>query len=86
LLAGNLVNSFTEEGLFRGVMLTHFRVGFTAWQANLLQAVTYGLWHLARPSAQRQRPSACPFTFWSHFPGNTGESTPVDTPCLPPAS
>jgi len=49
LLVGNLVNSFMEEGLFRGVMLTHFRVRLSPWQANLLQAVVFGLWHLAWP-------------------------------------
>jgi membrane protease YdiL (CAAX protease family) len=49
LLVGNLVNSLMEEGLFRGVMLTHFRVRLSPWQANLLQAVVFGLWHLAWP-------------------------------------
>ena len=39
-----------EEGLFRGVMLTHFRVRLSPWQSNLLQAVVFGLWHLAWPA------------------------------------
>jgi membrane protease YdiL (CAAX protease family) len=49
LFAGNLVNSFMEEGLFRGVMLTHFRLRLSPWRANLFQAVIFGLWHLAWP-------------------------------------
>lgn len=52
LIVGNLVNSFMEEGLFRGVMLPHFRMRLGPWQANVLQAVLFGLWHLAWP-AQR---------------------------------
>jgi uncharacterized protein len=49
LIAGNLVNSFAEEGLFRGIMLTHFRLRLSPWGANILQAVLFGLWHLAWP-------------------------------------
>jgi membrane protease YdiL (CAAX protease family) len=49
LIAGNLVNSFAEEGLFRGVMLTHFRLRLEEWGANILQAVLFGLWHLTWP-------------------------------------
>ena len=49
LFLGNLLNSFMEEGLFRGVMLTHFRLRLSPWRANLLQAVVFGLWHLAWP-------------------------------------
>jgi membrane protease YdiL (CAAX protease family) len=49
LFVGNLVNSFMEEGPFRGVMLTHFRRRLTPWRANILQAVIFGLWHIAWP-------------------------------------
>jgi len=49
LFVGNLINSFMEEGLFRGVMLTHFRLRLTPWRANLLQAAIFGLWHIAWP-------------------------------------
>jgi CAAX protease family protein len=49
LFVGNLVNSFMEEGLFRGVMLTHFRLRLSPWRANLLQGVLFGLWHLVWP-------------------------------------
>jgi membrane protease YdiL (CAAX protease family) len=49
LFVGNLVNSFMEEGLFRGVMLTHFRLRLSPWRANLLQGIIFGLWHLAWP-------------------------------------
>jgi membrane protease YdiL (CAAX protease family) len=49
LFLGNLINSFMEEGLFRGVMLTHFRLRLSPWRANLLQAVVFGVWHVAWP-------------------------------------
>lgn len=46
LVLGNFVNSFMEEGLFRGVMIPLFRTRLTFWQANCLQAVLFGAWHL----------------------------------------
>jgi hypothetical protein len=49
LVLGNVVNSSMEEGLFRGVMLTHFRTQLSPWQANALQAVLFGLWHFVWP-------------------------------------
>jgi membrane protease YdiL (CAAX protease family) len=49
LVAGNVVNSFAEEGLFRGLMLTHFRLRLGPWGANVLQALIFGVWHLAWP-------------------------------------
>lgn len=52
LLLGNFINSFMEEGLFRGVMLRHFRVSLSFWRANLLQAVFFGIWHLNWPIKQ----------------------------------
>ena len=50
LLLGNVVNSFMEEGLFRGIMVPHFRVRLSPWQANALQAMIFGLWHIAWPT------------------------------------
>jgi membrane protease YdiL (CAAX protease family) len=49
LLSGNVINSFMEEGLFRGVIITHFgyRIGLT--KANLLQACLFGIWHIVWP-------------------------------------
>jgi membrane protease YdiL (CAAX protease family) len=52
LLLGNFVNSFMEEGLFRGVMLRHFRVSLSFWRANFLQAAFFGIWHLNWPIKQ----------------------------------
>lgn len=46
LVLGNFVNSFMEEGLFRGLMTPLFRIRLSFWQANLLQAVLFGAWHL----------------------------------------
>ena len=46
LLGGNFINSFMEEGLFRGVMsrLARIRLNFT--QTNWFQAFMFGIWHL----------------------------------------
>lgn len=49
LLLGNIMNSFMEEGLFRGVMLPHFTGIIGPSQANLLQAGLFALWHLVWP-------------------------------------
>ena len=46
LVFGNFINSFMEEGLFRGVMIRLFRVKLTFWRANWLQAFLFGIWHL----------------------------------------
>jgi membrane protease YdiL (CAAX protease family) len=46
LILGNFVNSFMEEGLFRGVMIPLFRTRLSIWQTILLQAVLFGAWHL----------------------------------------
>jgi membrane protease YdiL (CAAX protease family) len=52
LLIGNFINSFMEEGLFRGVMLRHFRVSLSFWTANFLQAAFFAIWHLNWPIKQ----------------------------------
>jgi membrane protease YdiL (CAAX protease family) len=52
LLVGNFINSFMEEGLFRGVMLRHFRASLSFWRANFLQAAFFGIWHLNWPIKQ----------------------------------
>jgi len=49
LLVGNFINSFMEEGLFRGLMLRHFRIRFSFLKANLLQATFFAAWHLVQP-------------------------------------
>jgi uncharacterized protein len=46
LIFGNFVNSFMEEGLFRGVMLNLNRVQLSFAKSNWLQAVLFGTWHL----------------------------------------
>jgi len=46
LIFGNFVNSFMEEGLFRGVMGRLFRVKLSFWQTNWLQAFLFAIWHL----------------------------------------
>lgn len=49
LLAGNLLNSFMEEGLFRGLLLTHLVGAMSVRRANLTQATLFGFWHLVWP-------------------------------------
>jgi membrane protease YdiL (CAAX protease family) len=46
LVAGNFINSFMEEGLFRGVMLNLNRMSLSLWKSNWLQAALFGAWHL----------------------------------------
>ena len=46
MILGNLINSFMEEGLFRGVMGRLFRVKLSFWKANTLQAFLFAIWHL----------------------------------------
>jgi membrane protease YdiL (CAAX protease family) len=49
LIAGNVINSFMEEGLFRGIMLPHFLQRMRFRTANLLQATLFAAWHLVWP-------------------------------------
>lgn len=49
LITGNVVNSFMEEGLFRGIMLTHFMLRMRFRTANLLQAGLFAAWHMVWP-------------------------------------
>lgn len=51
LLVANLVNSAMEEGLFRGLMVRHFRLPYPVWGAILLQAFLFAIWHLNWPVA-----------------------------------
>jgi membrane protease YdiL (CAAX protease family) len=46
LLVGNFINSFMEEGLFRGVMSRLARIRFDLWKTNWFQAFMFGIWHL----------------------------------------
>ncbi len=49
LIAGNVINSFMEEGLFRGIMLTHFTRRMRFRTANVVQAALFAAWHLVWP-------------------------------------
>jgi membrane protease YdiL (CAAX protease family) len=46
LVIGNFINSFMEEGLFRGVMLKLNRIRLSFWGSNGLQALLFAAWHL----------------------------------------
>jgi membrane protease YdiL (CAAX protease family) len=44
-----IINSFMEEGLFRGIMMRSFMVKTSKRTSNFLQAILFGLWHLVWP-------------------------------------
>jgi membrane protease YdiL (CAAX protease family) len=46
LIFGNIINSFMEEGLFRGALIRVFGNARASNSANLLQSLVFGLWHL----------------------------------------
>lgn len=46
MIFGNVINSFMEEGLFRGVMIRLFRIKLSFWKTNALQAFLFAIWHL----------------------------------------
>ncbi|MEW6030030.1 MAG: CPBP family intramembrane glutamic endopeptidase [Chloroflexota bacterium] len=46
LLGGNVINSFMEEGLFRGVMIRLLGRALSLSEANWLQAFLFASWHL----------------------------------------
>ena len=48
-LVGQLCNAFTEEFIFRGVILPHLMLRMAFWKANALQATLFGLAHLVVP-------------------------------------
>jgi membrane protease YdiL (CAAX protease family) len=50
MIVANLVNSAMEEGLFRGLMVRHFRLPFSVLGAILLQAFLFAIWHLNWPA------------------------------------
>jgi membrane protease YdiL (CAAX protease family) len=49
LIVGNVINSFMEECLFRGIMLPHFLQRMRFRTANVLQATLFAAWHLVWP-------------------------------------
>ena len=49
LIFGNLMSSLIGEGLFRGVMMTHFSMRLSFWKANLLLVFLFGLWYIIWP-------------------------------------
>ena len=48
-LLGQLFNAFTEESIFRGVILPHLMGRTSFWKANVGQAILFGLAHLVFP-------------------------------------
>jgi uncharacterized protein len=46
LVMGNIINSFMEEGLFRGILIRLFGYKLILNQANWLQSFLFGIWHI----------------------------------------
>lgn len=44
-----IINSFMEEGLFRGFLMRTFMTRISKRTSNLIQAFLFGLWHLVWP-------------------------------------
>ena len=49
LIFGNIVNAAMEDGLFYGVMLTHFSAKFSPRKAWGLQTLLFATWNLVWP-------------------------------------
>jgi CAAX protease family protein len=48
-LLGQVFNAFTEESIFRGLILPHLMGRTSFWKANVGQAILFGLAHLVFP-------------------------------------
>lgn len=44
-----VINSFMEEGVFRGLMMRCFMTKTNVYAANIIQAVFFGFWHIVWP-------------------------------------
>ncbi len=44
-----VINSFMEEGVFRGLMMRCFMTKTNVYAANIIQALFFGLWHIVWP-------------------------------------
>jgi len=49
IIGGNVINSFMEEGLFRGILITHLSSRLSAVRANIFQSLIFGFWHIVWP-------------------------------------
>jgi membrane protease YdiL (CAAX protease family) len=49
LVLGNIINSSMEDGLFRGILVTHLGSRMSLMKANLIQAALFGVWHITVP-------------------------------------
>jgi membrane protease YdiL (CAAX protease family) len=47
--AGQILNAFTEECIFRGILLPQFMRRMSFWKANLAQASLFAVAHLVWP-------------------------------------
>lgn len=46
LIFGNIINSFMEEGLFRGIMIPILNRKYSVRKTILLQGLLFGIWHI----------------------------------------
>jgi len=49
IIVTNVINSFMEEGLFRGLMMRQFMTSLSFFKANLMQSILFGVWHIIWP-------------------------------------
>jgi uncharacterized protein len=49
LISGNIVNSFMEEGFFRGILISHLGSRMNLTKANFIQSAIFGAWHIVWP-------------------------------------
>lgn len=47
--AGNIINVSMEEGVFRGLFIKRLEEKYTYWQAAVISAILFGLWHGVAP-------------------------------------
>lgn len=43
---GNIINVYAEEGLFRGLFLKVGKQCYSQREANIIQALLFGIWHI----------------------------------------
>lgn len=46
LIIGNIINSFMEEGLFRGILIPLFKEKYSIKMSIILQGIIFGIWHI----------------------------------------
>ncbi len=48
-IAGNIINVFMEEGIFRGLFIKLAEIKYSFIRAAIISSVLFGIWHIAAP-------------------------------------